>query len=451
MDLAADHAVGADDDADGRDRTRTPSSSTRCAASRARASSPGSTPTRPASAPTPPTTRHRRSARRLAGVRGPRQPRARVQRRGCRRPATRPASSASSSTSTSGRPGRALPPAAAGLVELQRRLRLRLRRLGLRQHARSTDGSCGGAAPGARRPPRPTRSKDAAYAGTVIGERALDFIAAPATPATRRTSSRSRSTPRTTAPSPSGHYPGDPLFPPMFRTAPAQRQLRAGRVPQRSTVKDLPGFGDDRADNRPATRNGTPRDGEWNTAGRTVGRRGGADLRDRARMAQSVDRMVRQDPGRRRRRTPTSCSPPTTASTSASTGWAAARARRTTPTSHVPLLVVGPGVVPGHARGGDDQHRPRADLRGARRPAARRRTAPGPRWCRPSASPAWCSAYYVFFEHTQQTLADARTPTRRSPAPSSTGSRRTSPCAAATALLVRFDLDPTRDAHVVGL
>ena len=37
----------------------------------------------------------------------------------------------------------------------------------------------------------------------------------------------------------------------------------------------------------------------------------------------------------------------------------------------VPLLVTGPGVVPGHAPGGHQQHRPRPDLRGARRARAR--------------------------------------------------------------------------------
>ena len=70
----------------------------------------------------------------------------------------------------------------------------------------------------------------------------------------------------------------------------------------------------------------------------------------------------------------------------------------------VPLLVTGPGVVPGSAQGGHQQHRPRADLRGAGRAARRRPTAAVSRSSRRSTQPALVRQSYAFLEHTQQTL-----------------------------------------------
>ncbi len=189
--------------------------------------------------------------------------------------------------------------------------------------------------------------KDAAYAGTFIGDRALDFIRtgnagdAPWFLEVSVYGPHNRTQPE-------GHYLGDPLFPSMFRDRAGQRSC--GRVACRKlTVQDLPGFGDSRADNRPRKRNGKPARA-WNTRRRAVGRRRGArPARPGADVA--VGRPAgAADPGRGTARTPTSSSPPTTASTSASSAWAGARARRTTPTSACRSWSPDPAWCPARAR-----------------------------------------------------------------------------------------------------
>ncbi len=141
----------------------------------------------------------------------------------------------------------------------------------------------------------PMRERDRAYAGSVIDRYAMDFIkarqggdapyfleVAPYAPHNR------------TQPKP--YYPGDPVFPPMFRDRPHDgKPGNCGRVACTDlTTRDLPGFGDNRADNRPMTRKGKAARA-WNTrpnpfrAAISV-----SDLRNRAMMAQSVDRTVRK-------------------------------------------------------------------------------------------------------------------------------------------------------------
>ncbi|WP_110181063.1 sulfatase-like hydrolase/transferase [Nocardioides solisilvae] len=136
---------------------------------------------------------------------------------------------------------------------------------------------------------------DAAYAGQVVEDHALDFLAdqrgsdhpffllvAPYAPHNRV--------------DPEGAYPGDPLFPAAFGDRPGGRRAGGdcGRVTCRSlTARDLPGFGDNRRDNAPRTRAGA-RTRPWNTVRTTSAADATRHLRDRARMVQSVDRTVRR-------------------------------------------------------------------------------------------------------------------------------------------------------------
>ena len=117
----------------------------------------------------------------------------------------------------------------------------------------------------------------------------------------------------------------------------------------------------------------------------------------------------------------------------------------------VPLLVVGPGVVPGSAPGGDQQHRPRPDLRGARRARARALPLRGVAASRAWRTRRWCGSHYVFLEHTQQTLTGA------DPDAAFSGSeldRIPSYVAVRSRdalLLARLDLDPRPGKRHVGL
>ncbi len=139
----------------------------------------------------------------------------------------------------------------------------------------------------------PDAEKDAAYAGTVIADRAVDFIreheagAAPyfLTVAPYAAHSRVGPTP---------HYPGDPGFPPAFADRPSGgRPGNCGLVRCSDLgAEDLPGFADDQANNLPVRADGTPA-WQWRPSldapdpGRAA-----ATLRSRAQMVQSVDRML---------------------------------------------------------------------------------------------------------------------------------------------------------------
>jgi len=139
------------------------------------------------------------------------------------------------------------------------------------------------------------KEKDKAYAGSVIERSALGFIR----------SQRSSPAPyflevAAYAPhnrtQPKGFYEGDPVFPPMFRDRPHDGKLgNCGRVACTDlTTKDLPGFGDDRANNRPLTRSGKPAR-MWNNRPNPFRPAVSiSDFRNRAMMAQSVDRTVRK-------------------------------------------------------------------------------------------------------------------------------------------------------------
>ncbi len=203
---------------------------------------------------------------------------------------------------------------------------------------------------------------------------------------------------------PQPYYPGDPVFPPTFRDRPAAAaRATAGRWPAPSlTTRDLPGFGDDRRDNRPRKANGK-RARAWNTRANPFRpAQSVADLRNRAMMAQSVDRTVRKILRTRRRqhlrrahlrqRLPPRAERPRPRQ---GHGLRHRRAR--------PAVRRGAGRRAGHARRADVQHRPRADLRGARRRRVAGVPLRGSRWCRPSATRPWCAA----------TTSSSSTPPRR--------------------------------------
>lgn len=193
-------------------------------------------------------------------------------------------------------------------------------------------------------------AKDAAYAGTVIADEAMDFLDDHADDDEPYFLQVSPYAPHSRV-NPLPHYPGDPLFPPAFGDRPnaANPGGNCGRLRcEQLTTKDLPGFGDPRRDNRPSRRNGKP--GEvWNTrkplrAGVAVGA-----LRNRARMAQSADRMIQ-----RILRTVADDTYVVLTSDNGmhlgQQGLAIGKGTAYSTDSQVPLYVVGPGVQPGTRR-----------------------------------------------------------------------------------------------------
>ncbi|WP_432478134.1 sulfatase-like hydrolase/transferase [Nocardioides sp. GXQ0305] len=189
--------------------------------------------------------------------------------------------------------------------------------------------------------------KDAAYAGNVIADRAVEFVRQHRdderpyflTVATYGTHSRIGDTP---------HYPGDPGFPPALadRAGPG----RAGNCGPVScgdlTAADLPGFGDDQADNAPRRLDGSLAP-QWRPPGGPVDPGAAAfTLRARAQMAQSIDRMVA--------RLRAEVGPDTYVVLTSDNGFhvdqhGLGRGKGTPFDSdvRVPLLVTGPGVAPG--------------------------------------------------------------------------------------------------------
>ena len=194
----------------------------------------------------------------------------------------------------------------------------------------------------------PDLEKDAGYATNVMADQALEFIeertedgepyfleVAPFGP-----HSRTNKDP---------HYAGDPRFPPAFADRPGHGKKggNCGLVRCADlTVDDLVGFDDDNADNAPRWENGDkapawrPRDlrvPKWQAQG---------TLRNRARMVQSIDRMVE--------RLLDAVDDNTYVVLTSDNGFHIGQHQlgmsKGTPYDsdvRVPLLVVGPGVVPG--------------------------------------------------------------------------------------------------------
>ncbi len=285
--------------------------------------------------------------------------------------------------------------------------------------------------------------KDAAYAGVRIKRSALDFIrrhrdddapyyleVAPYGPHSRETLV-------------GGHYPGDPLFPAMFRDRPSPEHPagNCGPVPCRELgTQDLPGYADAPADNLPQTRGGRPADA-WHAGPRLGPGVASRLLRDRAMMVQSIDRMVQ--------RILAAVGDDTYVVLTSDNGFHLGQmglgVGKGTPYDtdvHVPLLLVGPGVEPGvrdTMTSNIDLAPTFEDLAGVRSPAYRS----GRSLVDTFADPRAQMHDLVFLEHTSQAaihpdpdaaLLDG-TEYVRIPSYVAVRSR--------TGLLVRFDLDPT--------
>ena len=285
--------------------------------------------------------------------------------------------------------------------------------------------------------------KDEAYAGLRIDRSALDFIRrhrddeAPYFLQVAPYGPHSRTTLR------GGHYPGDPLFPAMFRDrpSPAHPGGNCGLVPCRELdTQDLPGYGTAAADTLPTTRNGRPAEAWY--AGSPLGPRvANRLLRDRARMAQSIDRMVQRILAAVDDNTYVVL----TSDNGFHVGQMGLSVGKGTPFDtdvHVPLLVVGPGVEPGvrsTMTSNIDLASTFEDLAGARSPAYRS----GHSLVETFADPRAQVRDLVFFEHTAYAAARLdpdkalldENEYHRTPSYVAVRSRND--------LLVRYDLDPT--------
>lgn len=190
--------------------------------------------------------------------------------------------------------------------------------------------------------------KDAAYAGTVTSDLALDFLrrhrdddqpfyleVAPYGP-------HSRTNPDTP-------WPNEPLFPPAMLDRPGTGGPggNCGRVACFDLdLDDLAGHGDDQADNGPVREDGTPAPAWKPHETRLTDNSAVVDLRNRARMVQSIDRMVQ--------RILAEVDDDTFVVLTSDNGFhlgqhdlERGKGAPYDSDSHVPLLVVGPGVEPG--------------------------------------------------------------------------------------------------------
>ena len=193
--------------------------------------------------------------------------------------------------------------------------------------------------------------KDEAYVGSYIEDASLRFIreqeargapyflqVAPLAPHSRTKKQ--------------GAYPGDPNFAPAFRDRPsaAHPDGNCGRLSCRQiTLRDLPGYGDERDDNAPFRIDGRRADAWQPVVPSLTPSEAVEQVRDRARMLQSVDRMLG--------RVLDAVGPDTYVIFTSDNGYHVGQlgmgvGKGTAYTSdiRVPLLVVGPGVRPGARR-----------------------------------------------------------------------------------------------------
>ncbi len=229
----------------------------------------------------------------------------------------------------------------------------------------------------------------------------------------------------------------------MFRDRPSPEHPagNCGPVPCRELgTQDLPGYGEGPVDNLPQTRDGRPAEA-WHTGPRVGPGMATRLLRDRARMVQSIDRMVQRILAAVGEDTYVVL----TSDNGFHLGQMGLEVGKGTPYDtdvHVPLLVVGPGVEPGvrdAMTSNVDLASTFEELAGARSPAYRS----GRSLVETFADPRAQVHDVVFFEHTAYVAArldpDAAlldgTEYHRIPSYVAVRSR--------TGLLVRFDLDPT--------
>jgi N-acetylglucosamine-6-sulfatase len=187
--------------------------------------------------------------------------------------------------------------------------------------------------------------KDRSYSTSVIGDVALDFIR-------RHRSARyflevAVYGPHSTTGSRA--FPGDPYFPPAFRDRPSPTRpfgncglVRCADL----TVDDLEGFDDDTSDNVPRYADGRPAR-DWRATDLDLSvRQAQAALRNRARMVQSIDRLLG--------RVMTAVDDDTYVVLTSDNGFHLGQHRlwmgKGTPYDsdvRVPLVIAGPGVTPG--------------------------------------------------------------------------------------------------------
>ncbi|QZY28997.1 sulfatase-like hydrolase/transferase [Nocardioides coralli] len=279
------------------------------------------------------------------------------------------------------------------------------------------------------------RVKDRAYVGAVIARRALAFIRAHAdrrkpyflVVSTFATHPRLPDDPA---------YPGLPRFPPAFRDrAGPGTPGNCGAVRcDDLTVDGIAGFRDDVADNVPLRADGRPAR-QWRTPGRVPSdRRATRVLRTRAQMAQSVDRMLR--------RIRNAVGPDTyvilTSDHGHHVGQHGLGLGKNAPFRsdvQVPLVVEGPGVVPG----GREEVVSLIDLAptfealaGLRRARYRSGLSLVPTFTDPTLS----RRQFAFSEHVADPGAAGGSRSRTRHVPSHLAVRDR------TGLLARFDLDP---------
>ncbi|WP_101523131.1 sulfatase-like hydrolase/transferase [Nocardioides houyundeii] len=282
-------------------------------------------------------------------------------------------------------------------------------------------------------------TRDASYAGQVVEDYALDFIRAHRSDAAPYFLEVAPYAPHNRT-NPQGAYPGDPVFPPAFRDRAGGKKAQGncGLVSCRSlTTKDLPGFGDRRADNAPRTLAGR-KARAWNTVPTLGAARATAHLRNRAQMVQSIDRTLR--------RILKAVDEDTVVVLTSDNGFhlgqlgmGMGKGTAYDTDIRVPLLIAGPGIAPG-ARAEMTSNLDLAptfeELAGLQPAAFRSGTSLVPTFTDPTLR----TRDHVFVEHTTDTAGDdpdlAFTGGELKRIPSYVAVR------SRDALLVRLDLDP---------
>ncbi len=285
------------------------------------------------------------------------------------------------------------------------------------------------------------QERDERYAGTVTEKLALDFVR-------RHEDDKAPYFLYVGTYAPHGRidenpaYADDPLFPPAFRDRAGKRHPHGncGLVDCRDlTVDDLPGFGDARDDNQPSRADGSLAP-HWNVKPKEMTpEEAQKHLRHRARMVQSVDRMVM----RILRAVGKDTYVVLTSDNGYHLGQYGLTNGKGTPYDgdiRVPLLVVGPGVVPGPRSAmvsNIDWAATFEELAGIETPAYRSGISMVPTFSRPHER----LLEYTFVEHTFSRSRPGRDPDR----PFTGGGLNVIPSYLAvrsrTSLLVRFDLD----------
>ena len=209
-----------------------------------------------------------------------------------------------------------------------------------------------------------------------------------------------RTTPRSPRPSPTA---------PRRATRPAA--TAAPGAAAHSRCSDLKGYDDPRADNAPTylKRNGTTRPAPaWNTNPVTLRPEGALTAyRDRARMVQSIDRML----GRLRAEAGPNTYFFLTSDNGFHLGQLQLNGGKGTPydfDTHVPLVVTGPGVRAGHAQAVRQQHRPGARPSSRWPGCARRATGRGSPSRDSLRAPRARGGRFVFYDHTYAQVARGR-------------------------------------------